>query len=106
MIHVPKPWGTIYDSSNGNVVQLAAVSLIDVDKNKVVKSRLTDYLGRFNFMPTEGKYKISVNKEGFIYPSVKSVKIKKYKNPYFGGEFELKSKKEIVNTDIPLDRKS
>ncbi len=100
---IPKPWGRVFETSTLQPVPLAPISIIDTQYNKVIKTRLTDYEGRFNFLPPEGKYKLQVRKEGYTYPSTQKGRTKGYKNPYYGEEMELGKGQEIVNADVPVD---
>jgi len=98
-----KPWGKVYNSVSLEAVPLAKISVIDTDRQRVLKSRLSDYEGRFNFLPPEGKYQLKVEKEGYNYPAARKEKPKEYQNPYYGEEFQVKKGQEIVNADVPVD---
>jgi hypothetical protein len=63
--HIAKAWGIVYDVASGASLPLVTLQLIDPEFGKVVKSRLSDYEGRFAFLPEPGKYVIKANKEGY-----------------------------------------
>jgi hypothetical protein len=63
--HVVKAWGIVYDIASGAALPLVNLQLIDPEFGKVVKSRLSDYEGRFAFLPEPGKYVIKASKDGY-----------------------------------------
>src|SRR5690606_894160 len=62
--HVQKAWGVVYDIASNAVLPLATIQLIDPQYGKVVTSRLTDYQGRYSFLPEPGRYVIKASKPG------------------------------------------
>lgn len=100
-----RPWGTVFAAGTLEAVPLAVISIIDTKFNRVLKTRLTDYSGRFNFLPPAGEYKLSVKKEGFDFPSKTKPDTRKFRNLYFGQNIIVKKEKAIVNTDIPVEKK-
>lgn len=60
-----KAWGVVYDIATNAVLPLTTIQLIDPSYGKVVTSRLSDYEGRFSFLPEPGKYVIKASKPGF-----------------------------------------
>jgi hypothetical protein len=68
---VIKAWGVVYDLATNAVLPLTTIQLIDPAYNKVVTSRLTDYQGRFSFLPEPGNYVVKASKPG--YEQVKEV---------------------------------
>ena len=101
-----RPWGIVYDVMTLEPVPLAVVSIFDAKENKMLKERLSDYNGRFNFLTPPGEYRVAVTKPNYSFPAAKVVMSPKYRHPYSGERFVVKKKKAIVRTDIPLDRKS
>ncbi len=79
-----KPWGQVIDAATGNALALAAVDLIDVKYNKLLKSRLTDTQGRFAFFPPPGQYRLQARKEG--YEMVTNGTLQKQKQKLYSGE--------------------
>ncbi len=100
-----RPWGTVFSAGTLEAVPLAVISIIDTKFNRVLKTRLTDYSGRFNFLPPAGEYKLSVKKEGFDFPSKTKPETRKFRNLYFGQNIIVKKEKAIVNTDVPVQKK-
>lgn len=66
-----KAWGVVYDIASNAVLPLTTIQLIDPSYGKVVTSRLTDYEGRYSFMPEPGHYVVKASKPG--YEQVKEV---------------------------------
>ncbi|MBI4121997.1 MAG: hypothetical protein HY461_01560 [Parcubacteria group bacterium] len=60
-----RAWGVVYDQISNAALPLATVQLIDPTYSKIVKSRLSDYQGRFSFLPDPGTYIIKANKAGY-----------------------------------------
>lgn len=100
-----KPWGVVYDSASLEPVPLAVVNILDTQYNRLLKTRLTDYEGRFSFLPPAGQYKVIVQKPGYSFPSkTNEEKTGKYSKNYFGNDFEVRKEKEIIDIDIPVDK--
>jgi len=98
----PKPWGVVYDAAMLTPVALALVDIIDTKYNKLLKSRLSDYEGRFTFLPPKGSYKLNVRKLGFRFPVPEAKPIKNFKNPYHGEEVTLTKDGGYIAQDIPV----
>ncbi|MBI3626722.1 DUF11 domain-containing protein, partial [Candidatus Uhrbacteria bacterium] len=98
-----KPWDIVFNSLTLQPLALAAISVIDATQNRPLKTRLTDYQGRYSFLPPPGKYQLMVKKEGYKFPSDKKDIEGRGGNTYFGGDFDLKKKKAIIDIDIPVD---
>jgi len=99
-------WGVIYDSLRKVPVDLAIVRLLDAQTNKVVKSLVTDRLGRFMFIADPGEYKIEVKKDGFTFPSnhLKDIHVDgDYLDLYHGETIKVNAKDTTVAVNIPLD---
>jgi len=102
-----KPWGVVYDSVTGNPLGMAVVKIIDPEFDRILETSLTDFSGRYTFLPEAGNYKISVERENYNFPSAscqyfrKKIKI----DWYCGQPFEIKKDQEAyINIDIPLDK--
>ncbi len=48
---------------------MAIVRLLDAQSNRVIATRVTDRQGRYSFIAPEGRFKIQVQKQGFVYPT-------------------------------------
>ncbi|MBI4262473.1 carboxypeptidase regulatory-like domain-containing protein, partial [Candidatus Uhrbacteria bacterium] len=101
-----RPWGTVFDATSSSPVPLAAVSLVETQYNRTLKTRLSDYSGRFNFLPPRGTYKIVVKKEGYHFPVSSEASIRHFRHPYYGETITIKKDKAVINLDIPVQRKS
>lgn len=99
-----KPWGVVFDSVTAQPIPLAAIAIIDATEKKLVKTRLTDYFGRFNFFAPAGRYIISVSKDLYLFPPTKQVENMKYKNIYTGGEVIIKKAAGFARVNIPLEK--
>jgi hypothetical protein len=64
-----KAFGTVFDSLSKKPVDLAVVRLIDDTTGRIKATRVTDQLGRFSFFVGPGRYRFSVEKKGYLYPS-------------------------------------
>lgn len=102
----PRPWGTIFDATSADPVSLAAVSLVETKFNRVLKSRLSDYSGRFTFFPPAGEYKVIVKKQGYQFPASDAAHTHGYHHPYFGDPVTVKKDKAVINMNIPVQRKA
>ncbi len=60
-----KAWGVVYEFASNAILPLTTVQLIDPVSSKVVSTRLSDYDGRFSFLPEPGTYKVKASKQGF-----------------------------------------
>lgn len=59
-----RAWGKVFDTDNHQALPLVALQLIDT-QGKVVSSRLSDYEGRYRFLPNPGSYHIRAHKDGY-----------------------------------------
>ncbi|MBI2484082.1 fibronectin type III domain-containing protein [Candidatus Uhrbacteria bacterium] len=101
-----KPWGVVFDALSLEPIPLAAISIFNADSKKLLRQRLTDYVGRFNFLAPAGEYLLQVAKDRYSFPPAAQVKIKKYKNVYAGGTIKISKDKAIVKINIPLEPKA
>ena len=97
-----RSWGMVFDSETLIPLPLVLISLIDAQYNRVIRTRLTDYFGRFSFLPNPGLYRIQVEAKGYRFPAKKFTGKRGF-SPYFGEELRLKARNAIVNVDVPLD---
>ncbi len=100
-----KAWGVVYDAVSLEPVPLAVISIFDTKENKLLKERLSDYFGRFNFLTPPGSYRMTVSKPNYLFPAKKTNPTNRYRHPYHGEPIVVKKKRAIVKTDIPLERK-
>lgn len=97
--------GVIFNSISNMPVDLAVVRVIDEETNKVVKSRVTDIHGRYEFFVDAGQYRLEVSKPQHLFPSALlagKTEADKYTNLYNGGG--LKEETEaLLNYNAPVD---
>ncbi len=101
-----KEWGLVFDAVSLAPVPLAAITIFDAQEGKMLRTRLTDYFGRFSFLTPTGKYLLAVNKEGYQFPVPKDMHVAKYHHLYYGDSFDVKGKRALVKTNIPVVLKS
>lgn len=99
-----KPWGTVFDALSLEALPLAAIGIIDGKQGKLLRTRLSDYEGRFNFLVPQGEYVFTVSKDQYHFPPAHPVHAKKYKHLYLGGKVSVKKNKGYVKLDIPLEK--
>lgn len=97
-----KAWGLVFDALTSEPVPLAAITLFDAKEGKMLRTRLSDYFGRFSFLTPTGQYMLAVTKEGYAFPAAKDMHIRKYHHLYFGEPFSVKGKRSVVKSNIPI----
>lgn len=99
------PWGTVFDSLSFEPIPLASIGIVDAKEGKLLRTRLSDYEGRFGFLVPSGEYLFTVAKEQYQFPPAAAPKGRKYPHLYLGGKVAVKKNKGYVKTDIPMERK-
>lgn len=76
---IVKAWGIVYELATSAPLPLTTIQLIDPKYGKVIMSRLTDYQGRFAFLPDPGDYIVKASKEGYQQPEehLKQISVQK-----------------------------
>jgi len=100
-----RPWGTVYDSVTKQPLDPVIVSLLDLSGNEI-DSSVTDMDGRYGFFVGPGKYRISLKKTHYDFPSLKLVgetRDELYLDLYFGDVFEISSDGEVITKNVPMD---
>ena len=100
-----KGFGVIYNSVTKLPVDLAVVRVYEAVTRRLVRTRVTDHQGRYEFILAPGKYYINVDKEDFKFPSTLLEKKNmdgQYENLYYGEELEV-TEKDAIAKPIPLD---
>ncbi|HRN96621.1 MAG TPA: fibronectin type III domain-containing protein, partial [Candidatus Levybacteria bacterium] len=102
-----KPWGVVFDATNGQPIDPAVVTLFQKVGNKTsqIGMKITDMAGRFGFLVQSGEYTLFVKKTDYLFPSKLlsgQSTFRDYKNLYFGGELTF-ADKDLVTVNIPLD---
>ena len=100
-----KPLGYVYDSITKDPVAQAIVRIYD-ENGKIVWSDVTDGRGYFLARLEDGKYRIEVRAQDYVYPSTIIYGKDDYPltNVYHGDFFEI-NQESIPNFSIPLDPK-
>lgn len=105
MHRLEKPWGIVFDALTLQPIPLVAIGIFDANSKKLLRQRLTDYVGRFNFLAPAGEYILTASKDHYGFPVAVQPKTKKYKNLYSGGNVKIAKNKAIVRINIPMEPK-
>jgi hypothetical protein len=97
-----RPWGRVFNVLNGASIPLAVVSLIESAYGRVVKTRLSDYAGRYAFLPSPGTYRLVLHARGYTFPVHEVPASVPAHTMYQGEDFTLDSSRAIVNADVPM----
>ena len=98
-------WGVIYNSITKRPVDLSIVRLYNFETKKLVQTRVTDKMGRYQFIVKPGKYFLEVSKKDYKYPAelLNRAEIDgEYQNVYYGEPINV-GEDGIINNPIPLD---
>ena len=102
-----KGWGIVYNSITKKPIDLAIVRLYDKTSGKLLKSKVTDKAGRYNFLVLEGNYYLEVVKSSMIFPSQilkDRAEDKQFIGLYHGESIVItKDQKGIITANIPVD---
>ena len=103
--HKKLPWGTVYNAITKDPIPFAIVRLVEGLSGKVRETQVTDYEGRFGFVPPRGLYRLEVTKAGFHYPSVIVQGTKDgNRNPLYHRELtSIQGDRDSIISYIPLD---
>ncbi len=103
-----KGWGVVYNSITKKPVDLAVVRLKDKKTGMIIKSKVTDKEGRYNFLVSGGEYIIEVIKPNMLFPSSilkDALEDKQFTNLYHGESINIaQNQKGIITANIPLDQ--
>lgn len=100
-----RQWGVVYNAFTKMPIDLAIVRLVDAQTNRVIRSMVTDKLGRYFFIAQPGKYRITVMRQGFVYPTAFLRELKEdaqYTDVYHGEDIEVVAETTIT-ANIPVD---
>lgn len=101
-----KAYGVVYNSLSKVAIDLATVRLYDTISNRLVKSAVTDAKGRYFFVTNPGQYRLTVAKNGFVFPSVYLAGVKDdglYLDVYTGQVIAVTEHNATIAANIPLD---
>lgn len=106
-------FGVIYNSVSKTPIDLAIVRLYqlaseptDQGQGHLVRSRVTDKAGRYFFLVQPGRYRLTVTKNGFIFPSDFLKDEKKdadFLDVYHGEVIEVTDKDAVISANVPVD---
>lgn len=100
-----RKWGVVYDSITKQPLDPAYVVLSD-QNGKEIATSITDLDGRYGFLVSPGKYRITAQKTNYTFPSDRMKGHQSdevYKDLYFGDVFEIKDEGDVIVKNIPLD---
>lgn len=106
MLKKEKPWGIVFDALTFKPVSLAAISIFDAHEKKLLRTRLTDYAGRFTFLAPPGDYLLTVTKSAYTFPVKTQPKHSKFSHLYMGGEVHVKKQDKALKINIPIEPQS
>jgi hypothetical protein len=61
-----KPFGRVINQATAEPLPLAVVRIFEEEKNWLLATKVSDELGRFNFLLTPGRYYLTCSKAGFL----------------------------------------
>lgn len=103
---VQKRWGTVYDSVTKEPISNAIVRLYSIQERQLITTKVSGLNGSFILNPPKGKYKISVTKNGYVFPSkLKPLKVDGDRINLYYGEIIQQKREKILELNIPLDSK-
>lgn len=107
-----KEYGIVYNAIAKTPIDLAVVRLFKIDdeaanaRGRLVQSRVTDKGGRYFFLVQPGRYRITITKSGFTFPS-EYLKEERtdgaFLDVYHGEIVEVTLQNALVTANIPLD---
>ena len=98
-------WGVVYNSITKRPSDLAIVRLYDYETKKLVQTRVTDKMGRYEFIVKPGKYFLEVSKKEYKYPAELLDRAEtdgEYQDVYYGDPI-IVGEEGVINRPIPLD---
>jgi uncharacterized repeat protein (TIGR01451 family) len=100
-----KGWGIVYNSITKKPLDLAIVRLYRSDTKKLIRTKVTDKLGRYQFIVKPGMYYIEVGKKEYAFPSKlldNQETDGEYLNVYYGGDIQI-TEDGAINQPIAVD---
>lgn len=103
-------FGIVYDSVTKKPLERSIVRLYQVMNDNLVmkETEVTGTSGEFAFLPASGRYKITVTRAGYVFPSA-IVKARnrdgEYLNLYHGEIFEIQEGQEM-EISVPMDQET
>ncbi|EKD32836.1 MAG: hypothetical protein ACD_76C00137G0001 [uncultured bacterium] len=101
-----KRCGVVYDAVTKLPLAFAIIRLLDADSGKIIRTSVSDKLGRYLFLVEEGRYKLEIKKPGYDFPSA-YLSLKKndgvYAELYHGEVFKIKPDGGSIKQNVPID---
>jgi len=100
-----KQWGIVYNAITKVPIDLAIIRLLDAQTNRIIRTFVTDRLGRYYFITQPGKYKLNIIKAGYISPTTLlkgDTDDGDYADVYHGEVIEVKEE-GVITANIPID---
>ncbi len=99
--------GTVFNSTTGEPIGLAYVTLHDADTGERVSVSISDAGGKYGFFVRPGSYTIRVAKRGYLFPSKNDRAhlsyAALYKNVYSGDVIKVHTDAFVATRNIALD---
>lgn len=99
-------WGQAYNSLNKLPVDLVTVRLIDVVSGRIVRTRVTDHMGRYAFIAPPGTYRLEAFKNSLVFPSQFLAGFSsdgRRPDIYHGEIINVTENDGLITANIPLD---
>lgn len=95
-VRIERAWGIVKDDA-GNPVEAVALSLIEIESGRLVKRRVTNEQGRYQFVAPQGRYKILI--ASFDWERIDQ-------NGYYAGEeITVMEETEVLSLPIAVKKK-
>jgi len=98
-------WGVIYDSITKKPIPLAIVRIYDKNTGRLIRTKVSDKNGRYQFIVDSGEYYIEVSKDQYKFPS-EILYGQKQDDKYYGlyyGHTIVADEKLVLNYNVPVD---
>jgi hypothetical protein len=95
-VRTERTWGVVKDEA-GNSVEAVALSLVEVASGRLVKRRLTNEQGRYQFVAPKGQYKVLI--ASFDWERADQ------RGCYDGSEIAVAEETEVINLPIAVKKK-
>lgn len=90
----------VYDIVTNAVLPLTTIQLIEPQSSKVVSSRLSDYQGRFAFLPEPGRYVIKATRQS--YQQVEVIETPSVERQPLNADINIEKPDQRISGDIAM----
>lgn len=101
-----KPWGVVFDSTTNQPLRRSIVRLFSKEFNKLKETMITDGEGRFGFLVEQGKFYVTVERQGYTFPSklLRSASSTPFDQIYLGDTIDVKDPTaQTLAINVPID---